>query len=68
MKTLYMLYPNSHIEDYVFAYENNPADAVQAYCKVCELPAMTLDEFWKEHSYDEINEIDNRRIKEIIFE
>lgn len=67
-KNLYVVYKDGYIEDYVLVYASTELEVVSGYCREMEKEMMTLDEFYKTHTVDNITYIGNKKIKEIIFE
>lgn len=67
-KNLYLIYENGYIEDYVLIYASTELEVVSEYCKEFNKEMITLDEFYENHTVDEINSICGKKIKEIVFE
>lgn len=67
-KNLYLVYKNGYIKDYVLVYASTELEVVSEYCKEIGKEDVTLDEFYENHTVDEINYISGKKIKEIMFE
>lgn len=66
-KKLYLVYKNGYIEDYTLVYASTELEVVSEYCKEWDIDEMTIDDFYENHTVDEINMIGGKKIKEIVF-